>query len=175
MFRLLFLAPAALALVGCTDPVPAFDVVYPAEWKLSVSGPAEGFVMVVNTSQKPLSLATLQVKSVTDNHPMAEVRAVAPTAPTSVLSPGMAGGELSGLARDLLVGPGRVGEPRTDTEASSLALELADAPAGTYDVAATVTLSLDGRDVALPMTLHVVPGPTVYLDPAAGRRVQVYR
>lgn len=175
MSRLLFLAPAALALVACTDPVPAFDVVYPAEWQFSVSGPAEGFVMVVNTSQKPLSLATLQVKSVTDNHPTAEVRAVAPTAPTAVLSPGMAGGQLSGLARDLLVGTGLVAEPRTDTEGSYLSLELADAPPGTYDVTATVTLALDGRDVALPMTIHVVPGPTVFLDPSAGRRVQVYR
>jgi hypothetical protein len=173
-FKIL-LAVSALGLLACTDPAPAFDIVHPAEWKFSVSGPAEGFVVFVNTSQKPLSLSTLKVTSVSDDHPTAEVRVVVPEAPSTVLPPGMAAGLLSGLSRDLMVNSGLVPEPFTDSAASYLSLELADAPPGTYDIAASVTLTLDGRDATLPLTIHLVPGPIVYLDPSVPRRAQVLR
>ncbi|MCE9574541.1 MAG: hypothetical protein K8W52_15440 [Deltaproteobacteria bacterium] len=169
---------SALAVVACTDrsgPDPAFDVAYPAAWTFSVSGPADGFLVVVNTSDKPLDMHTLAVTSVSDDHPSAEVRATVSATPRAVIPPGMAGGLLSGLSRDLMVSSGLVPEAFSDSSTSYLALELTNAPPGTYDIAAKVSLTLDGRDVALPLTIHVVPGPTVYLDPADRRRVQVFR
>jgi hypothetical protein len=155
--------------------LPAFDIAYPSEWRFSVSGPAEAFILIVNTGPSPLSLATFQVSSVSDNHPTAVARVTSPSSSGTTLQPNDAGGMLSLLSEQLLVGSGLVTEPWVDRTSQLLALELLSAPAGTYDVAVNLTISLDGRDAPLPMTIHVVPGPTVYLDPLVARRVMIYR
>lgn len=156
-------------------PTPAFDVAYPSEWRFSVAGPTDGFMLIVNTGPAPLSLATFQVTSISDDHPTAVVRVTTPGSFGEALQPGTAGGRLGGLAEQLLVGSGLVTEARADTASSYLSLELINAPAGTYDIAASLTVALDGRDVAMPMTIHVVPGPTIYLDPLVARRVVISR
>ena len=66
-------------------------------------------------------------------------------------------------------------EPRGDASTSYLAIEVADAPPGTYDINAKATIRLDGVDATLPMLIHVVPGPTVYADPIAAARVSLNR
>ncbi|MBK7078178.1 MAG: hypothetical protein IPH44_38525 [Myxococcales bacterium] len=171
MFRPL--AVAALATIAaCGEPTPAYDVVYAKEWKFSVAGPVDGFALVVNTGKAPLSLASLTVKSVTDDHATATVRITASPA-TSSLAPGTAGGKLSGLA-DTLFAP-MAPEPRGDASTSYLAIEVADAPPGTYDINAKATIRLDGVDATLTMLIHVVPGPTVYADPIAAARVSLNR
>jgi hypothetical protein len=172
-------APAtdATSIDAATDApgLAAFDIAYPSEWRFSVAGPAEGFILIVNTGPSPLSLATFQVSAVSDDHPTAVARVTSPSSSGTTLQPGQAGGQLSGLSEQLLVGSGLVTEPWADRTSALLALELLNAPAGTYDVAVNLTVSLDGRDALLPTTIHVVPGPTVYLDPLVARRVMVYR
>ncbi|MCE9574542.1 MAG: hypothetical protein K8W52_15445 [Deltaproteobacteria bacterium] len=155
--------------------LPAYDIAYPSQWTFSVSGPATGFVLIANTSSTPLSLSTFQVTSVSDNHPTAVARVTSPSSPGTILQPHTAGGSLSQLSDNLLRGSGLVMESWADRDTNLLSLELLNAPAGTYDVAVSVTVSLDGRDVAIPMTIHVVPGPVIYLDPQVARRVSVFR
>ena len=166
-------APTDAAIDAATAPF--FDVAYPSEWVFSVPGPAVGFVLVVNSGTAPLGLSTFQVQSVSDNHPTAVVRVTAPSAPGAILQSGSAGGALSPLSQTLLVGSGLVPEPWTDRKSQLLALELINAPAGSYDVAIDLHIALEDHDAALPMTIHVVPGPTVYVDPLVARRVRVYR
>jgi hypothetical protein len=162
---------------GSTDapPIPFFDVAYPSDWKFSVSGPTHGFVLIVNTGTAPLGLATFQVTSVSDDHPTAVARVTAPTTPGAILQPGNAGGALSEGAQSLLITSGVVPEAWSDRKSDLLSLELVNAPSGTYDVAVNLTIELENHDVPLPMTIHVVPGPTIYLDPILARRVRVYR
>lgn len=73
------------------------------------------------------------------------------------------------------MGSGFVPETWTDRKSQLLALELINAPSGTYDVGVELHVALADHDAALPMTIHVGPGPTVYLDPLVARRVRVYR
>ncbi len=155
--------------------LPAYDIAYPSEWRMSVAGPATGFVVIVNTGTAPLSLSTFQVVSLSDDHPTAVVRVTSPGSFGETIQPDTAAGFLSGLAEQLLIGAGLVPEPWTVRSSDFLSLELLNAPAGTYDVGVNLAIELDGRPAALPMTIHVVPGPTVYLDPLVGRRVTVYR
>ena len=172
MLRPVFAVAALAAVAACSEPTPAYDVVYAKEWKFSVAGPVDGFVLVVNTGKAPLSLASLTVKSVTDDHPTASVR-ISASPSTATLAPGTAGGKLSGISDGLFlpVAP----EPRADAGASYLAIEVADAPPGTYDIDAEATIRLDGVDATLPMLIHVVPGPTVYADPITAARLSLNR
>lgn len=172
MFRFLVLVTASAILGACGETTPAYDVVYAKEWRFSVAGPVDGFALIVNTGKAPLALASLEVKSVTDDHPTATVRITASPA-VGLLAPGAAGGKLSGLA-EAVVSP-MAPEPRGDTSTSYLAIEVADAPAGTYDINARATIRLDGIDASLPMVIHVVPGPTVHADPIAAARVSLNR
>ncbi|MBK7078177.1 MAG: hypothetical protein IPH44_38520 [Myxococcales bacterium] len=153
----------------------AYDIAYPAEWRMSVQGPATSFIVIVNTGPSPLSLSTFQVTGLSDDHPTAVVRVTSPGSFGDTLQPDTAAGALSGLAETLLIGSGLVPEAWSVRTTDFLSLELLNAPAGTYDIAVNLTVELDGRPASLPMTIHVVPGPTIYLDPLVGRRLTVYR
>jgi hypothetical protein len=161
---------------GCSssEKDPAFDLVYASEWKFSVEGPVSGYLAIVNTGDQPLSLTTLQVKAITDDHPAAAVKIT--TTPFSTTIPaGQAGGFLTPLSKSVLVDNGLLREKRADTNSDYLSIELANAPQGTYDIKATLELALDGVSAKLPITIHVVPGPTVAADPQAGKRIKLYR
>lgn len=84
--------------------VLAFDVAYPAEWRFSVAGPVSGFVLVVNKRPNPLALSSFQVSSISDDHPTATVRITSPGAFGAMLPANNAGGALSMLSEQLLVG-----------------------------------------------------------------------
>ena len=155
-------------------PVPAFDIAYPKEWRISVAEPIGGFVLFVNAGVTPISMSTLQLRSVADDHPTAFVR-ITPTSSAAMILPGVAGGNLTPLAEDVLVDTGIVTETRTDVGASYLSIELVDAPEGTYDIAVDVVLGLDGLDVPMGMTVHVLPGPTIFANPEVGTRTPIFR
>jgi len=154
---------------------PAFDIGYPHEWKFSISGPISAYILVANTSNNALSLSTFQVQSVSDDHPTAEVTVTAPMTHSESVTPGTMAGELSGFSHDVLVKSGLFPESNLLPEVNFLTLGLENAPAGTYDIHAQLTVELDGIDVELPMTIHHVPGPVVYADPLLGSRVAAYR
>jgi hypothetical protein len=153
---------------------PAFDVAYPHEWKFSVAGPISGYVVIINTSDAPLSTSSLALKSITDDHPTAVVR-VTVTEYDATIAVGKAGGLLSIMSRMILVDSGKVPEPRVETMSDYLTLEIGNAPEGTYDIQAMLTLSLDNVDIPMPMTIHMVPGPEVWANPLAGKRVMLTR
>lgn len=161
---------------GCSNSKEsAFDLAYPSQWTFSVEGPVSGYLLVVNTGIGPLQLDTLHVDAVTDDHPQATVQIDTKPFTARKLEPGEAGGQLSLLSKSLLVDSGLVAEPLVDTSSDYLSIGLVDAPEGTYDVHATAKLSIAHQQVTLPFTIHVVPGPTVYADPAGGSRVSFKR
>lgn len=154
--------------------VAAFDVVYPREWRFSVSGPVSGYLLIVNRGPVALSTNTLQVKSISDDHPIAIVRVNA-TIPSTFIPSGEAGGKLSPASTAVLVDSGLTTETRTDIDTDYLTLEVDNAPAGTYDINVMLVLGLDNLDAPMPMVIHVVPGPVIYANPEVGNRVTVYR
>jgi hypothetical protein len=129
--------------------IPAFDAVFPNVWQFSVSGaPVPLDLMIVNRGVSPLSMSTLQVKSLSDDHPLAFARIT--TKPSSAsIAPGFAGGLISPIAEPVIVGSGLVTEPRTDTMSEYASIEFVDAPDGTYDLTIDAVLSLDGLDIPL--------------------------
>lgn len=159
---------------GDTARIPAFDVVYPREWKFSVSGPISGYLLIVNRERTALSTNTLQVKSISDDNPVAIVRVTAPV-PNTFIPSGEAGGKLSPVSKAVLVDSGLATEPRTDVDTDYLTLEVDNAPSGTYDIQVALVLQLDNLDAPMPMLIHIVPGPVIYADPLVGERVTAYR
>jgi hypothetical protein len=181
-----------LSLVGCgsvtppespdgrpdaaSDPdaarTPAFDVAYGSAWRFSVSGPTGGFVSIINRGPVPLSMSGLQVASVSDDHPTASIRII-PNVGDTTVGPGLAGGALSPIAEGLI--DPLVDEPRTDVDSDYLSIELVNAPSGDYDIAASLTIELDGSLVDLPIFVHVEPGPTIWIEPTAAARATAFR
>lgn len=82
---------------------------------------------------------------------------------------------MSQVARPFLIDNGLVQETRTDVNSDYLSMELLDAPEGTYDINVQVVFGLDGVDAPMNMTIHVVPGPTIFVDPEAATRVSLFR
>jgi hypothetical protein len=154
---------------------PAFDIGYPPEWRFSVSGPISAYILIANTSNNALSLSTFEVQSITDDHPTAEVRVTSPSSHSEEVMPGTMAGQLTGLSEDVLVDSGLFTETNLHSTIDFLTLEIQNAPDGTYDIHAELTVQLDGIDVDLPMTIHYVPGPVVYADPLIGARIQAFR
>ncbi|MCW5806619.1 MAG: hypothetical protein KIT31_29920 [Deltaproteobacteria bacterium] len=153
---------------------PAFDVAFPKAWRFSVAGPISGYLLVINRGVTPLSMTSLNLVSITDDHPTAFARVTASPSKESI-SPGLAGGALSGLSQNILVDTGLVTETRTATTADYLSLEISNFPQGTYDIHVELKLELDGLTFTMPMTVHVVPAPTILADPLVGTRVTVFR
>jgi hypothetical protein len=165
----------------CTSPPappdaplkPAFDIVYPNVWRFSVTiQPFPLDLIIVNTDVSPLSMTTLQVKSVADDHPTAFLRFVA--APSSAdITPGFAGGKI--IPNGVPILSGLIPEPRMDTESIYVQFEIVDAPKGTYDIKADAMLALDGTDFPVNLTIHMQDSQTVFADPEEGVRVPVFR
>ena len=155
---------------------PAFDVAYPNEWRFSVVDPVPLSIMFINTNtdEVPLSMSTLKVKSLEDDHPIAFVRIVT-TPSAALIGPGLAGGKVSLVANPIFFGSGLVTEARTDESSSYGTIEIQDAPQGTYDILVTAVLQLSGLDVPLSMTVHMVTdGETIFAEPEAGTRETVF-
>lgn len=161
---------------GCSgNEESSFDLAYPSEWTFSVAGPVSGYLVVVNTGSDPMQLDGLHVDSVTDDHEQAVVQIELKGFAPRTLDPGRASGFLTPLSKTVLVDSGLVPEPRLDDASDYLSIGLLDAPEGTYDVHADVKLSLAHQQVTIPLTIHMVPGPVIYADPAGGKRMSFSR
>jgi hypothetical protein len=152
--------------------VPAFDVAYPDQWKFAVEGPIGGFLEIINTSDQSTTAATLAVKSITDDNPTGRIEVVA-TPSSLTIFPGEAAGKLSGLSEQLFAS--LVTEPRTNFGSDYLSMKLVGFPQGTYDIEATLVITLNELDVTMPMTIHHVSGPGAFADPLRGKRISIFR
>lgn len=150
-----------------------FDVAYPEEWKFSVSGPISGYLLIVNAKGTALDTSTLEVRSISDDHPTAIVRVTANPV-IATIATARAGGFVTPFSKTLLVDSGMVPEARVETNSDYLTLEIQDAPPGTYDINVNLVIGLDNIAIPLPMKIHMVPGPSVYADPTVGKRVLVF-
>ncbi len=150
----------------------AFDVVYPSEWQFSVTGQVSGYFMVIATGSAAVDMSTLHVKSIDDDHPTAFVT-VTGGGSTSVPT-GYAGGVLTPVSKALFVTSGLVPEYVSD-EDDYLTFEIENAPAGTYDFHATVTVVVENIEIPLAMTIHILPMPDIWADPVVAKRIAVYR
>lgn len=156
--------------------VAAYDVAYPNVWRRSITDAHPLSLLFVNRGVSPLSMSTLQVRSLADDHPTAFVRVTVPATPsTAMILPGQAGGLVTPLAEDLLIGMGIVPEQRVDQETSYADVQILDAPSGTYDIGVDVVFALDGLDVATHLTIHMEPLPVQWLNPLEGTRATIFR
>lgn len=159
-----------------TCAAAAFDVAFVDEWRFSIAAPAipGGVIQIINTSGAPLSLSTLAV-TVTDDHPTAQV-GVTLSQDAGVRAMSLA----PGTATQAVTLPGAplATEPVADSrDVFSFDLSgLTGALTSTFDIKATVTVTLDGASVALPMTLHMVSGldPVIVADAEGGARVAAF-
>lgn len=174
MRKLLLLVALAMSPNGCGDKHSSgdIDIAYSSEWKFSVEGPVSGYVVIVNTTSAPVNLDTLQLTSVTDDNPTANVQIETQKLSGVQVAPGIAGGVLSPVSKNVLVDSGIITEPR-DANGDYLTIAVVNAPAGTYDIHASVEMSLEGKSAKLPLTIHMVPGPTIFAEPIAGTRVRL--
>lgn len=163
-----------LVSTSCSSKEPAYDLAYASEWNFSVEGPVGGFLLVVNTSNRALDLTSFQVTSVTDDHSTAKVQVEAKPV-SGTLPPRNVAGFVTPVSEAVLVGGGTVPEQRVDTRTDFLSIAISDAPPGVYDIRATVEVKLDGITTRLPLVIHHREGPTIYVDPVAGRRINVQR
>jgi len=154
---------------------PVYDVAFPEEWKFSIEGPISGYLLIINTSPNPLDLSTFEIVSVVDDHPTLNTVITAPTAFNQQLGPGWAAGSLSGLSQDVLVDSGIVTEGNFYPDDNFLTLGFENMPAGTYDFTVTLTLAVEGHEVAMPMVIHHIDDAAIWADPQVGKRVTVYQ
>jgi len=161
-------------LCSSSSGVPAFDVAYPDVWRRSLPDQIPFDLIVIATNSTALSMSSLQLKSISDDHPTANVRLIFQALSTMVPAH-QAGGKIVQLAEPVLIGSGLVTETRADTNTSYVEWEVQDAPPGTYDITVNAVLTLDGIDVPLHFIVHMVAGPTIYLDPEQGTRAKLTR
>lgn len=152
---------------------PALDVAYPNEWRRSVSSTLPFDLIVIGSGTEPVPLSSMVIKSVDDDHPTATVRILL-TPSDFTVAVGEAAGFIAPNAEPLLAPI--VSETRVDTaEPGYLEWQILDAPSGTYDIATHLVLVIDGNDVVIDFVTHMVPGPTIFADPEAGKRLSVFR
>jgi hypothetical protein len=153
--------------------VPAFDVIYIDEWKLSYDVPISGSLVIINKGASPLSFETLHVKFIDDDSPRVAAIATVNHAIPDYLSLDEAAGAVSDAARPLV---GALLEERIVYEMTDL-LRVDFAATGNiaYELKVSLVIQLDGLDVSLPMTIHHVPGPVIYSDPLHAVRVSAFR
>lgn len=163
----------------CSGPpdaalTPAFDAAYPNVWEFSVNDPIPFDLMIVNRGVSPLSMSTLQVRSLSDDHPTAFVRLT--TTPSQAdIQPSFAGGLISPIAEPVMIDSGLVTEQRTDTNSSYVTIDFVDAPDGTYDINVDAVLALDGLDIPIRFLVHRLPLPEVYANPKEAIRTEIAR
>jgi hypothetical protein len=144
---------------------PAFDIAYVDTWRISIPEPVTSFAVIINTSGAPLDLSTFHVSALSDDHPTGAAMVEA-DASLAIGMPGQAAGALTTQAELLLVTSGLVPEARTETQMSFMSLAMANFPSGTYDVEIEASVSLDGVELLLPFTVHMVPDPVVTSTPS---------
>lgn len=166
----------------CTPPPPppdaalnpAFDVAYGGEWNSSINAEIPFSIVIINTDVRPLSMATLEVRQLNDDHPTAFIRFRA-TPSTASIPPGFAGGAINGDDQQELFDSGLITEEPTDTKSAYLTIEPVDAPDGIYDIAIDAKLALDGIEFPLQLTIHRVPFPPIRAEIEVAKRVSFFR
>lgn len=154
--------------------IPFIDVAYPSEWNFSITGPVSGYFLVINRSNHPLDMTTLHVESVTDDNATAFIQVKSKTL-TTTIPQASAGGALSGESTMLLVDSGLVTEPRSNTSDDWLNIEVDSAPAGNYDIHATVVAVVENHPIQMLMTIHHLQSQTIYADPVVAKRVTIFQ
>ena len=165
-------APEIDAAVDADTRSAMFDVIYGDEWRISVDAMNDGwFLLVANGATDP-DLSTIKVVSVSDSHPLAIVRIVAPPA-TGVPVHGHAAGKIS-VDNQALYGAA-IPETRSYVDTPLLSLELLDAPAGDYTLDVHVEVSVNALTIPFDFKIHHVESPTTYFAPEAVKRSTVLR
>jgi hypothetical protein len=167
-------ATAATQDAGLFDApsTAAFEIVYGDDWRIAVDATNDGWFLLVATGADDPDLTTLQVRGVTDTHPVAIVR-VTSSSPPGVLGHGHVGGKIS--VDNMQLYSTAFGEPREFTNQSLLALQLLDAPAGDYSFDAHVDLSVNAIEFALDFKIHHVDSEITYVQPEAVKRRTIFR
>jgi hypothetical protein len=150
--------------------VQAFEVVYGDDWRIAVDATNDGWFLLVANGNSDPDLATIQVVSVSDTHPIAIVRIVANPL-VGLMTHGKAAGKI--FVDNQTVYQAAIPEPRERASDSLLSLNLLDAPTGDYMFDAHVELKVNNTPFALDFKLHHVDSPITYFSPETAKRLVV--
>lgn len=156
---------------GCASSDASFELAYPTEWTFSVDGPVGEFLLLANTSSKPLLAEAIVVDAVTDDHAIANVQIIAKDVKPFTLQAGDACGMLTPLSKTVLVESGLVPESCHGEAPDFLSIGLINAPKGVYDIHVVATVTVMQKTITLPFTIHVVQDAVVHADPSTGKRI----
>ncbi len=142
-----------------------FEIAYGNEFRIINTDQAQkSWMLVINTSQLPLNMETLEVRSFTDDHPTGVVTFTA-NPHDAMVGPGLAGGYTLPVYDTYLFGSDLVTETTSDNQSiasNMLSMALVNTPNGMYDINTSVTIAIGGVEQTLDIVVHVEPisGPT---------------
>lgn len=150
--------------------VPAFDVIYGENWRIAVDATNDGWFLLVANGNSDPDLSTLEVVSVSDTHPTAIVRVVAPGA-SGLMIHGKAAGKI--FVDNQAIYQAAIPEPRELTNAVLLTLSTLDSPGGNYTYDAHVDLKVNNIPFGLDFKVQHVASPITYFSPDMAKRLTV--
>lgn len=144
--------------VDSPPPLARYDVGYIDEHTIPYNYTGVGgMVLIVNKSEKPLSMAKASVVSVTSDRSDVTCTLALDPPSTTLLPPNHVAGLLSQQAALELVNSGLVPEP-IDDDMMNFEIGFASFPPIGIDVHARATIRIGDADLVLPFTIHVVSG-----------------
>lgn len=152
-------------------PVADYDIGYVNEMTFNSNTTAIGissFVVVVNRGMAPLVLAMTDVPQFSDdNATVGWTFAKAGTSMT-MLPAGQSAGELSPLATTRIIDSGLVSETRVMGTGFNFSMQFSAIPSGTtFNLNGQATISIEGKRITLPFTIHFVPGASTAFNNAS--------
>lgn len=141
-------------------PVADYDIGYVNELTFSNNISSIGsFIVVVNRGTAALDLAMTDVPQFSDDNATVVWTFAKAGASATVLPPGQSAGELSPLATTKIIDSGLVSEPRVMSSGFNFSMQFSSVPATTtFNLNGQATISVQGKRITLPFTIHFVPG-----------------
>ena len=147
------------APVDAPPPPPDYDIAYVNEFTFSNNiSSISSFIVVVNRGTAPLALAMTDVPMFSDDNATVVWTFAEAGASTTLLPPGQSAGELSPLATQRIIDTGLVPEPRVSPSGFNFGMQFSNVPAGvTFNLNGQATISVAGKRITLPFTIHFMP------------------
>jgi len=148
--------PVDMSVPDIPVQVSGYDVAYVSEITLTPAiSTVFSFLLIVNTGRDPLDTSTVQVVSYADDNPGVTWTFKKEADATKPLVHGAAAGALSLAAKAAIVDTGLADEAIADPFLN-FSMSFASPPPAGLDVNAQVTLRIEGKDVMVPILIHVV-------------------
>lgn len=151
-------------------PVVDYDIGYVNEFTFNSNSTAIGissFIVVVNRGMAPLALAMTDVPQFSDDNATVGWTFARSGTSMTMLPAGQSAGELSPLATTRIIDSGLVSEPRVMGTGFNFSMQFSSIPANTFNLNGQATISIEGKRITLPFTVHFVPGASTAFNNAS--------